>query len=474
VRKTLVIANREYAAAVKSKAFVVSLVLMPLLMFGGIFVQRMAAKIGDVKTKRLAVIDRSPGGQLYAALEEAARVRNEKEIFDKQTGKQTQPKIDLERVEPTDLSNKDAVDRQRLELSDRVRREELFAFIEIGPDILDPKIQPTTATTRAADEARRAGSNPFGSGAARGMDAIPETARVRFASNRPTNVDVRNFVQNALVLPVYSRRLAIKNLPAAEVMPLLIPPVVQREGLTKRTATGQIQHAERTSEVIAFLVPFVLTMLMFMVVLVGGSPLTTNLVEEKQLRIAEVLLGSVRPFELMMGKLIGGVGVALTLAVVYFIGVFFVARQFGAHDAVAAPVITWFLIFTVLGTFMYGAMFLAAGSAVTNVKEAQSMLTPVIILIVLPTFILQSLLTDPSGTPAMIGSFFPTSAPMVTVARIAIPPGVPLWQVIVSALVTLATTVAIIWCSGRIFRVGILMQGQGAKMGEMLKWVVRG
>jgi ABC-2 type transport system permease protein len=63
---------------------------------------------------------------------------------------------------------------------------------------------------------------------------------------------------------------------------------------------------------------------------------------------------------------------------------------------------------------------------------------------------------------------------MVTIARIAIPPGIPLWQTLLSALVTVLTTVAVVWAAGRIFRVGILMQGQGAKVGEMLKWVVRG
>jgi ABC-2 type transport system permease protein len=88
--------------------------------------------------------------------------------------------------------------------------------------------------------------------------------------------------------------------------------------------------------------------------------------------------------------------------------------------------------------------------------------------------VLGQLLQSPSGTIAMIFSFFPPSAPMAMMARLTIPPGIPLWQPIVSLVLLVVTTVLIVWCAGRIFRVGILMQGQGAKLGEMMRWVVRG
>jgi ABC-type Na+ efflux pump permease subunit len=305
-------------------------------------------------------------------------------------------------------------------------------------------------------------------------DVIGENNGAIYATNRPTNSDVRNFLQNSLTGAIYARRAEKAGISQLQLTPLLTPPKLITHGLVKRDTDGKIDKSTRENEVIAMLMPVGLMLLMFMVVMVGASPLTVNLVEEKQLRIAEVLLGSVRPFELMMGKLLGGVGVALTLAVVYFIGVFYFAKTQKLLDIVSPQVIAWFMVFTILATLMYGAMFLAAGSATTNVKEAQSMLMPVVVLIVIPTFFIDSLLRDPSGIVPTIGSFFPTSAPMMTIARIAVPPGVPMVQTLAAALVTLLTTVAVVWAAGRIFRVGILMQGQGAKIGEMMRWIFRG
>jgi hypothetical protein len=271
------------------------------------------------------------------------------------------------------------VNRQRLELSDRIRASELFAYVEIGPNILSPKIEATTKAIQSATRPNDGLSMLQRMDAA--LDALGTANTLVYATNRPTAREVRDFIQSAVSMPVYSMRMAQANLPAAQVMPLLTPPQVLTYGLTKRAADGSIQPSTREKEVIAMLIPIGLLILMFMVVMVGASPLTVNLVEEKQLRIAEVLLGSVRPFELMMGKLLGGVGVALTLAVVYFSGVYYLARQYNVSDAVSPSVMMWFAVFTVLATLMYGAMFIAAGSAVTNVKEAQSMLMPVMLLI---------------------------------------------------------------------------------------------
>lgn len=471
MRKIWVIAMREFGAAVKSKAFLISLVLMPVMMFGGIFVQKLTAKIGDIKTRRIAIVDHTPDAVLYDALNREAEKRNQTGIFDQTSGKQVRPKIVVEKIDPVDPSDEPLVRRQRLELSDRVRQNELFAFVEIGPDVLRPTIKPTT---RVAESANRINEMNFREKMELLEDATPVSERVRYSTNRPTNVDVREFLQGTLTREVYRRRLENAGLPFMQVMPLLSPPRLLTHGLTKIGPDGQIKDATRENEVAAFMVPLALIMLMFLIVIVGASPLTTNLVEEKQLRIAEVLLGSVKPFELMMGKLLGGVGVALALATVYFAGAYFLARQAQVADMVSPALIFWFVVFTVIGTLMYGALFVAAGAAVTNVKEAQTMITPVILIVVLPLFVIESLLRDPSGIVATAASFFPTSAPMVTVARLAIPPGIPLWQTALSALIALLTTVVIVWASGRIFRVGILMQGQGAKLGQMLKWVVRG
>jgi ABC-2 type transport system permease protein len=468
MRKILVVAVREFIAAVKSKAFVVSLVVMPLLMFGGIIVQRQTAKMGDVKTKRVAIVDRSDAN-LFADLERAANIRTENQLKD-ETGKQMRPRVELEELAPAGDFESDAAAQQRLALSERIKSNDLFAYLEIGPTVLTPRIRATTQAMQAAKGADLSILERMNLP----DQVIGEENGATYATNRPTNNDVRGFLQNSLTAAVYAKRAEKAGISQLQLSPLLTPPKLINHGLTKRSADGKIAASTRENEIIAMLVPIGLLILMFMVVMVGASPLTVNLVEEKQLRIAEVLLGSLRPFELMMGKLLGGVGVALTLAVIYFSGIYYMAKQYGVVEVVSPSVMMWFAIFTILATLMYGAMFIAAGSAVTNVKEAQSMLMPVMVLVVMPMFLLDSLLRDPSGMLATAASFFPTSAPMVTVARIGIPPGVPAWQTLLSVAITLATTLAVIWCAGRIFRVGILMQGQGARPLEMLKWIVRG
>jgi ABC-2 type transport system permease protein len=168
------------------------------------------------------------------------------------------------------------------------------------------------------------------------------------------------------------------------------------------------------------------------------------------------------------------VGVAMTLAVIYLGGGLWIASRYGILSYIHLDVMALFLVFVVLGVFMYGSMFVAVGASVTNIKEAQSLMMPVMVVIVTPIFFIGPIFQNPSGLVAMAATFFPFSAPMITIARIAIPPGIPLWQVAGAATVSLLTTIALVWAAGRIFRVGILMQGQGAKLSEMLKWCFRG
>jgi ABC-2 type transport system permease protein len=187
-----------------------------------------------------------------------------------------------------------------------------------------------------------------------------------------------------------------------------------------------------------------------------------------------VLLGSVTPFELMIGKLVGGVAVSLTLAAIFFGGAYYLAYSFGMSGYVSWQSIGWFFFFTIVGTFMYGSLFAAAGAACSNVKEVQSFIMPVMLFIALPMFVLGPVLQNPSGAVGMALSFFPLSAPTVMVMRLTIPPGVPAWQPIVAAASALAATVGFVWAAGRIFRVGILMQGKGANYAAVLRWILRG
>jgi ABC-2 type transport system permease protein len=454
--KTLVIARREYTAAVKTKSFIISVVLLPVMMFGGVVAQRLTRDLGDVSDRRVAVIDRTPGEVLIDGLIEAAEQRNARVTATPQ--RQTESRFLLHRIEPP--ADGEGAELLRAELSDLVRHGELFAFVEIGQDVI--LSSPGSLAARDADPLRTFGATP----------TVPDEIIIRYTSNRPTDLGVQNWAQQALLRSIVMRRAVAAGVPPGTATSLMIPPLTLPKPLAHVDQAGQVRYEPEENRLATFIVPAALVILTFVVVLVGASPLTTNTIEEKQLRIAEVLIGSVRPFDLMLGKLLGGVGVSVTLAVIYIGGAIWAAHQAGWLELIPVGALPWLALFLVLATLMYGAMFVAVGAAVSDVKQAQALIMPMMLIIVLPLMLFGQILQHPDGTIATVLTFFPLSAPMITVARLTIPPYIPVWQTILAAIISIVTTLALVWAAGRIFRVGILLQGQGARVGEMLRWIL--
>jgi len=442
MRKMIVVAVREYLAAVKSKAFLVSLIAMPVIWGGSIVVQMALRNKVDTKDKRIAILDYT--NQLYDAVATAAQTRNEKDIFegDGPTRKQIKPRFLVQRVEPTGVDQAQA----RFDLSERVRKadsEDIMAFVIIGPEVIKPGVDPARAA-------------------------------IDYHSNSPTYDDIQDWVAAPLNERIQKLRLQEANLDAGIVEAATRRTPVANLGLVTRDAAGNITKAEQTNEIANVFVPLGLMMLMLMVVMVGASPLVQSVLEEKTLRIAEVLLGSVPPFQLMMGKLLGMVGVSLTIVTVYLVGAFYAIHQAGYGSFFPAHVVWWFVVFQALAVIMYGSLFIAVGAAVSDMKEAQSLITPVMVLAVSPMFVWINIVREPTSSFALAMSLIPPATPMLMTIRQAVPPGIPTWQPLLGILLVLLTTIACVFAAGRIFRVGILMQGKGAKIGEMMRWVFRG
>lgn len=460
IHKIRVIAIREYLSAVRTKGFIVGVILMPLLMGGGIVLQNFTKDIVDLDPRTVAVIDRTPGQVLVPILQKASARRDATDIVDKKTGKQIKPKFIIEAV---DVSGD--LQQTRLSLSDRVRSGKLFAIVEIGPNVLNPK--PVEAPTQPTDIAKT--TDPY---ALIEATSDPDSL-VHYSSNRPTYIELRDFVQRTLQPRIASERLNQSQATLDAVMRLFGTLVVPR-GLASIDEAGNITFEPRQNEVLLVVLPIVMTMLMLVVVLVGASPLTTNIIEEKQLRIGEVLLGSVSPFQLMMGKLLGGVGTSLTLGVIYIAGAIFGAHQLGVLHVVSPMLIGWFVVFTIVASLMYGSLFVVAGAAATNVKEAQALVTPMMLIVVLPLFLIGPMINEPHGTIAQAGTFFPLSAPMVTMFRLTVPPGLPWWQIAIAIGGSVLMMLSLIWIAGRVFRAGFLLVGRPASVRELIGWVIRG
>jgi ABC-2 type transport system permease protein len=249
---------------------------------------------------------------------------------------------------------------------------------------------------------------------------------------------------------------------------------IDSKDLTRKNADGTIVEGPEDARYLSVIAPFGLLLMMFMVIMVGATPLMQGIVEEKMQRIAEVLLGSVRPFQLMLGKLMGTVGVSLTLVTVYLGGAYYAAHRFGFAQFLPTELLGWFVMYQVLAVIMYGSLYIAVGAACTDMKETQSLMWPVLVLAMLPMFVWFPVVKEPNSPFAFWASLFPPATPMLMIARQAVPPGIALWQPMVGVLLVLLTTLLCVYAAGRIFRVGILMQGKGARVGEMVRWVIRG
>lgn len=439
MRKTLVIAVREYRAAVRSKAFVITLVAMPVLMAGAILIQVFLKDKVDTRDTHYAVVDRS--GQFAQVLEQASVAYNENETFEGagDDRKKVKPSIVLEMIDPAEIGEPP---ESTLKLSDRVRKKQLQGFLEIDADIL---------TNASQNE-------------------------LTYYSLNPMDNSFRRWAVRVINQAVQRKRAESEGVDTAVLQRVMRAVTVQSLGLVERDAeTGRISEPEDANPMAHMFVPMGLMMLVFMAVMVGATPLMQAVMEEKQARISEVLLGSVQPFELMFGKLAGIVAVTLTTMFLYIVGAYLTLEYLGYADRFPPlRIILWLALFQTLAVLMYGALFIAIGAAVTDMREAQSAMMPVMIFAMSPMFVWFHVVREPDSTMSVVMSLFPPATPMLMLLRLASPLDIPIWQPILGSLLVLLSTIFCIYAAGRIFRVGILLQGEAASLKRMAGWVFRG
>jgi ABC-2 type transport system permease protein len=443
------IAQTELLALVRTKAFIIGIFLMPILMVGFISFMNYAEEHIDTADRRFAVLDRT--GALYEPIAAAARDHNDESGHgDERTGPHFLPVA----VDGAGRSRDDLV----VELSRQVRDGELFAFVEIPAAILDPP------------PPRRAAAAPTGSRDQADEDAGPV---IRYYAENPSYDALSDWLDEAIDREIARVRFQRTGVDPALVEPLTTGADVSAFGLVERGVDGTAAAAREVDDVERIGLPMFVLVLMFLCVMTGAMHLLNAVIEEKMSKISEVLLGSVTPFQLLMGKLLGVVGVSLLLTLVYLVGGIYTLLSFGRPDLIDPGVIGWFLVFLVCAALMFGAIFLAVGSACSDLKDSQSMVQPAMMLILLAYLGSFVVMRAPDSGLAVGLSMFPTMTPFAMMLRIVMPPGPPLWQVLLSVAVLVASTAAIVWAGGRIFRVGLLMQGKPPNLPELLRWIGR-
>ncbi|MDH3255372.1 MAG: ABC transporter permease, partial [Acidobacteriota bacterium] len=230
-----------------------------------------------------------------------------------------------------------------------------------------------------------------------------------------------------------------------------------------------------------FALAIFLFMVLYMTTLLYGNQVMLGVLEEKNSRIVEILIATVRPLELMLGKLIGigligltqlsiWVATALLLTAPALVGLATALPENVEIPTLSVALIAHFLALFILGYFLYATFYAMVGSAFNNPQEAQQLASLAVVFVVLPWLFFMPILNDPDSTLAVVTSLIPMFTPTLMMLRIAVKMP-PAWQLLLGYVLTFASCLAMTWLCARIYRVGILMYGKKPTLKEVWRWI---
>ena len=421
-RRVLVIARREYLATVRRRAYVFTVIGMPLL-FGGLvafsFRQSGGERHGTLANfHALGVVDSSG---LYAHAPDQIVTQASRKAFD-------------EGPEDTFLIAVRRYPDQAAALA-ALRAGEVNQVLVVPPDYL----------TRGGARRYVYGSRIFSGG-----DEGPV------------------------------QRWLARGLLAGNVEPARIDRVSDPgKSMTLLTAQrgGEFQIENDKSEVMSFLLPYLFAMLLGMCIFTGGQYLMQGVSEEKESRILESLLCTVSPEDLLFGKLLGLGGAGFTMVGIWIAAGSLIAGQAALVMPLHIPpaMVAVALAYFVLGFLFYGSLMLMVGALTSNMRESQQFSVVFSLLNFSPLFMITSLLGHPEAPKSVLASLFPPTAPVSMVLRMNAPSfAVPAWQIALSLALLAAAVVVVVFIAARIFRIALLLYGKTPNLPEILRWARAG
>ena len=331
---------------------------------------------------------------------------------------------------------------------------------------------------------------------------------VELRSGKTLGMLTREDIERTIGKVLEEKRLLMLNISKAQIDSIQ----KQKDPIKFTSVTGKKETGSKVG--ISYLVGMISGFLIYIILFVYGTMVMRGVMEEKVSRIAEVIISSVKPFQLMMGKITGIGGVGLVQFLIWIVLVFGIqfalplifpeistsvqqqpVPSAGAQAATAVQnsggmnsimealqtinfplIIGCFIFYFLGGYFLYSSLFAAVGSAVNeDPQDAQSLLFPIMMPIIFAIVIMTKAVNDPNSSLAIFGSLFPFTSPIVMMARIAygIPDGVSVIQLIISMVLLIGTFLATTWIAAKIYRTGILMYGKKITWKEMIKWTFR-
>ena len=387
--------------------------------------------------------------------------------------------------------------------------EKVIAVID-DSGLVAPKLESDEeirfeTTELPTEEARKQLTDKFGV-LYIGGDILENPNNVRLYANSSSSLSLESNITGQIERILEAEKLKAYNI---ENLSQILDEVKTSVNMqTFRNDKSQEEDTQAQSSAVATGVGYVLGFILYMFLLIYGSMVMQSVIEEKNNRVLEVMVSSVRPFDLMMGKILGVASVAIVQvllwgALIAGVGALVMphlmpedvmasaqAMQQGMPDAasmsdmnpemlqaVAAmtdlgyifKIFASLLLFVFGGYLLYSAMFAAVGSAVDNVQDASQLQTPITLPIILALLMMFAVIRDPNSQMAFWFSVIPFTSPIVMIVRI--PYDIPLWEIALSLAVLYASFVGMVWFAAKIYRVGIFMYGKKPTLGELFKWV---
>ncbi len=336
-------------------------------------------------------------------------------------------------------------------------------------------------------------------------DILENTNNVQIYTNDASSISVEQYITSQIELVVQNERL--KELHIEELPQILAKTAVDVNPQIFKNGSEETETKE-SSSIAATVLAYVLSFLLYMLLIIYGVMVMQSVIEEKNSRVLEVIVSSVSPFELMMGKILGVASVAVLQIIIWtalIAGVsYFILPEILPDNIVNAlammkqgvpptdiqggtelgllqalimlsdtgyigGILLSLLVFFVGGFLLYAALYAAVGSSVDSPQDAQQLQTPITLPIILSIMVMLSVINDPTPDVAFWFSMCPFTSPIVMMARI--PYDIPTWEVITSALILYATFFVVVWGASKIYRVGILMHGKKPTIKELWRWM---
>ena len=197
----------------------------------------------------------------------------------------------------------------------------------------------------------------------------------------------------------------------------------------------------------------------------------SGVVAEKSSRVMEVILSAVSPMQLLSGKIAGQACVGLVILVVYSSAGLAALLAAAMFEMIDTMMLVYLFVYFFIAFASIACLFAAVGSAVSDINEAQSLIGPVMIVLVIPMMLWLPILQNPNSTFAQICSFVPPISPFIMVLRLAGSEPVPIWQIPATMLLGVGTVFAMAWAAAKIFRIGVLMYGKPPNLPTLIKWI---